>query len=153
MPYSVKRFRFRLQPLLNIEQNREKQAQRTFQRALAECRREQELLAQQEQEFAQEQQALARAIQPGATPQLLRAYELFFFGLKARMAVQRQRSAAAEQAAETARQELAARTKQRKVLEKLKEKALAAYQEEVRRIEMGLLDEVGTCRRGPSPKA
>lgn len=144
MPYAVKRFRFRLQALLNIERNREKQAQIAFQRAASKLQREQAVLAQQEAEFKTEQAAMAAAIRRGASPHELSAYELFFAGLEKQMEAQRDRIKEAETALESARKEMIQRTKQRKILEKLKERAKEAYDEEVRHIEVNLLDEVGT---------
>jgi flagellar FliJ protein len=144
MPYTVKRFRFRLQTLLNIEQNKEKQAQIAFQKAITELRRQRQVLADQEYEYQREQRAMAQAIRRGTSPQELSAYDLFFTGLKARMEEQKQRIAQADQAVEEARKELAERTKQRKIMEKLREKAQAAHDEEARRVETAMFDEVGT---------
>jgi flagellar FliJ protein len=144
MPYTVKRFRFRLQSLLHIEQSRERQAQIAFQKALGDLRRQQETLARQEEEFRIEQEGMAAAIRRGTSPQELFAYEQFFTGLKARMDAQRALIAQAEQAVETARKELVERTKKRKILERLKEKAKEQHSEESRHVEIAVLDEVGT---------
>lgn len=143
MPYTVKRFRFRLQTLLNIEQNKEKQAQIAFSRAVQELRRQEETLARQEAEYRREQGAMAEAIRSGRSPRHLASYDALFQALKHRMQEQQQRIAQAKEAAEAARQELAERTRQRKILEKLKENAVAEYKEEVRHVEIATLDEVG----------
>lgn len=144
MPYSIKRFRFRLQALLNIEENKEKQAQIAFQKAMDELKHQEAILVEQEDEYRQGQEAMARDIQRRATPQALSFYDAYFNGLKAQMAGQRGRIAEAEKGAESARQELTARTKQRKILDKLKERAKEEYDEESRKVGVAMMDEVGT---------
>ena len=143
MPYSVKRFRFRLQTLLSIEQNKEKQAQVTFKNAIDELRHQEALLAQLQEEYRLTQQAMLKDIQWGTSPQQLSAYDAYFNNLKSQMEEQQGRIAEAETAVETTRQELNERTKQRKILEKLRERAKESYDEEFRKVESTLMDEVG----------
>ncbi len=144
MPYSVQKFSFRLQTLLNIEENKEKQAQQAFQKAIEEQRRQEAILVQQEQEFADGQQAMLTDIQQGAPPQRLASYDAYFHGLQARMDKQRSLIQEAAQTAETARRELAEQSKKKKTLEKLKENAWESYNEEVRKVDNTLMDEIGS---------
>jgi len=143
MPYSVKRFRFRLQTLLNIEENRERQSQIAFTKAVHELRQEEAVLASYQQEQQEAQGTMLQEIRQGASPRQLNAYDAYFGDLKERMKAQQARIAEAGKKAEEAQQELAERTKQRKILEKLRERARKAYDEETRQVENTFLDEVG----------
>jgi flagellar FliJ protein len=144
MPYSIKRFRFRLQALLNIEKNREKQAQIAFQKAMNALRRQEAILEQQEQEYRRGQEAMAKDIQRRATPQALSSYDIYFNGLKRWMEDQRRCIAEAEKAVEAARKELAERTKKRKILDKLRERKKGEHDEESRKVEVSMMDEIGS---------
>jgi len=144
MPYSIKRFRFRLQTLLNIEKNREKQAQIAFQKAAQALRRQEAILAEQEEEYRRGQEAMAKDIQRRMTPQALGAYDVYFNGLKRWMAEQRVRIAEAEKAVAAARKELEERTKKRKILDKLRERKKEEYDEESRKVEVSMMDEIGS---------
>jgi flagellar FliJ protein len=144
LPYSAKKFSFRLQTLLNIEENKERQAQQAFKKAIEEQRRQEAILEQQKEEMVRSQQAMLNDIQQGAAPQQLAAYDAYFHGLVEQMDAQQKRIAEAAQAAETARQHLAECSKKKKTLEKLKETALENYNDEVRKVENTLMDEIGS---------
>ena len=144
MPYSVKKFSFRLQTLLNIEENKEKQAQQAFQKAIEEQRRQEAILEQQREELIRSQQAMLNDIQQGAAPQQLAAYDAYFHSLIEQMDAQQQRIKEATQSAETARRHLAVCSKKKKTLEKLRENAWENYNDEVRKVENTLMDEIGS---------
>lgn len=144
MPYSVKKFSFRLQTLLNIEKNKEKQAQQAFQKAIEEQRRQEAILEQQKSEMIRSQQAMRNDIQQGAAPQQLAAYDAYFHRLMVQMDAQQKSIEEAARAAETARRHLAECSKKKKTLEKLEENALENYNDEVRKVENTLMDEIGS---------
>lgn len=115
-----------------------------FQRAVTELSQQEQVLAGMQSEYESEQQAMAEAMQGRALPLELAAYDVVFRNLSDRMEEQRERIELAEQALEEAREALAERSKQRKVMEKLRENAKETYDDEARRIEINDLDEVGT---------
>ncbi|MDP6361464.1 MAG: flagellar export protein FliJ, partial [Planctomycetota bacterium] len=113
-------------------------------KAIEEQRRQEAILEQQQQELIRSQQAMLNDMQQGAAPQQLAAYDAYFHSLIEQMEAQQQRIKEATQAAETARQHLAECSKKKKTLEKLKENAWENYNDESRKVENTLMDEIGS---------
>ncbi len=127
------RFRFALQPLLDRRSRAEEEKQRCF------ARRRREL-----DDFARERERLAAALFETAM-RTSDAASLAVFD--AAIAARRRGAASAERALETARQELIPARRDRRALEKLRERRARAFDEEAARLEELEIDEANARRR------
>jgi len=126
------RFRFALQALLDRRRRAEEEKRRCF----ALWRRELD-------DLARDRERLAAALFETA----VRTSDAASLGIfDAAIALRRRAAASAERALETARQELIPARRDRRVLEKLRERRLRAFEEEAARLEELELDEANARR-------
>lgn len=140
------RFDFRLWPLLDHRKRVEEEKQRAFaacRRAVDECRREIERLGGQRRS-AMEQLAHSARAQSAAE---LRLRDAHLRRVELAINHERLRRSELKVAYERARDELIAAGRERRVVEKLKERRLRAFEAEATRYEERELDEANARRR------
>lgn len=138
--------RFHLQPLLSYKQNLEDLQQIELAQLKAACAREEEELRRLE-ELQQEAARHLRTYEAESqlNLELIKLAFKFLESLRERIARQSEVVAQLVDQVETKRQQLVKTMQERRVLEKLKERYLAEIEEQNRRQEMRLNDEVGTA--------
>jgi flagellar FliJ protein len=142
---AVARFHFKLEALLDHRQRVEKEKQRK----LAVIQQEVQVITRQLQEtharIAAENKTLTATALTGTLDMQYIAHEKRFVGnLHIKIVLGMQKLAGLEKTLNAARAELLAAARDRKVIEKLKEKQLARWRLEQDRKEAALMDEIGT---------
>ncbi len=141
-------FRFRLQPLLDFRISQEEEARLRLAREIAQLERQRQAL-----EKLGERRLQAIAAFEAVKGQAMSGARIALFfdaiaGLDAASEFQRRTIAAQEQVVEEARRELAQARKARRIIERLRERDLAAWQTEERLREQKEMDELVTLRFG-----
>lgn len=137
----MKRFTFRLQTVLDLRARTEQKAQVALglaQRAVAEAEERIRRLG--------EQQAATLRLPPDARFEARIAARTWAEALTQQIAEATHHREALRAEAERRRAELVKAAGERRAVEKLREKALREYQDEMQRQEQNLLDEVGSSR-------
>jgi flagellar FliJ protein len=153
---AVAKFHFKLEALLAHRQQVEKEKQRK----LAVVQNEVQALTRQLQEthtrIAAENKSLTATHLTGTLDMQYIAHEKRYVGnLQIKIVLGMQKLAAMEKTLATARTELLAAARDRKVIEKLREKQFARWRAEQDRKEAALMDELGTqiaLRNAPEPE-
>ncbi|NLG79667.1 MAG: flagellar export protein FliJ [Firmicutes bacterium] len=142
----MRRFRFRLQKLLEVRRLKEDALRQELARAQEALQREKAVLERLGAAHGATLEELRASVGGTLDVQWIAAYHRYLGFLAHRIEEQRAvvDRAAREEAAK--REALIAARRARKVVEKLKERAYARYCEEVAREEQAFLDEVGTTR-------
>ncbi|MCR4402726.1 MAG: flagellar export protein FliJ [Firmicutes bacterium] len=142
----MKRFRFRLEKLLEVRRLRENALQQDLARAQEALRREKGVLETLGAARGATLEALRANVCGTLNVQDIAAYYRYLGFLAHRIEEQRAvvERAAREEAAK--RDALIAARRRRKVVEKLRERAYARYREGILREEQAFLDEVGSMR-------
>ena len=139
------RFEFRLEALLAHRQQIEKEKQRRVAAVQQEIQAMVRHIQETQARIAAENRTLGSKELVGSLDMQYIAYEKRFVGnLQVRIVLAMQKLAGMEQQLNGARAELLAAARDRKVIEKLKEKQLARWQAEQDRKEAALMDELGT---------
>lgn len=140
-------FHFRFQTLLNYKQQLEDMLELRFTIALQHFQQEQARLEALQRDREQQLATLAEQQRQGALPvaEILQT-TAYLHVLHARIQEQEQRVAEAAAAAEAARQELVAMMKERKILEKLREKDHARFLRWVEKTVARVADETYLAR-------
>lgn len=149
MGAGVRRFEFSLQKVLDYRQRREEQALRAFAEAqaqLAHARAVLERLQHEREECLARSQRRHRLMVP-----MLTVEQTYLSALEERLEEQRQRVAQAERLLEERRQALLEAQRERKALERLREKQYEQWRQEMLRVEQKALDELATMRAASVP--
>ena len=141
-------FKFSLQPVLNHRQFIEESLQKEFAHLQRRLTAEQEQLDCQEQQQQQLTFDLEQMQRQATTSSKLLLYVDFLEQLKADIKHQQQIIADLNQQTALKREELLEAMKNRKALEKFKEKKLAQHREQMLSKEQAFLDEIGVNRHG-----
>ncbi len=145
----MRRFVFSLQKVLDYRQRLEEQAIRHFAEAQRRLQAEQLLLAQLIQT---RQDCLMRSERRHRLPiPMLEVEQTYLSALEERIEQQVQRVAEAEEALEARRQELVEAQRERKALERLREKHYEQWRQELLRSEQKALDDLATVRAVLAP--
>ncbi len=141
-------YRFRLQTLLDYRASLEEEARLRLGREQHQLERQRRAL----EELGQRRQRVVEAFEE-AKRQTLPASRFSYFyqtiaGIDEAMARQRQTIAAQEQVVAEARQQLAAAMRERQIMERLRDRDLAAFLAEERRREQNVVDELMMLRFG-----
>ncbi|MGQ9487795.1 MAG: flagellar export protein FliJ [Armatimonadota bacterium] len=140
----MRRFVFSLQKVLEYRQRLEEQAIRAFAEAQRHLEREQAVLAElislREQCLQRSSRAKRLAVE------MLDVEQTYLFALEGRIEAQRQRVAEAEAVLEERRQALIEAQRERKALERLRDKHYEQWRQEVLRAEQQVLDDLATVR-------
>ncbi|MCA9322801.1 MAG: hypothetical protein KDB53_18815 [Planctomycetes bacterium] len=143
----MKKFRFRLQRLLEIARRREEAARREAGNALQDLRRLEEAVAQGEETLREAQAFVRQSITQGsARPGLLEGLQLSLARTEARLCIQKTDCVLGEARYEECRQQMASQRRELLVLEKAREKALEAWRDEAQREELALMEEAALIR-------
>lgn len=145
----MKRFRFRLQRVLDAKETEERQRQRDLGFAQAELTRQQAALLDLEQQLAEEE-----AVQREMVKRPVRAGDALMQHrwhreLRSRIRMQAEQVQKAAEKVEEARRILVEASKERRVLERLKERRLDEYRKAELTQMQNHLDDVGSRRSTP----
>ncbi|TKJ42228.1 flagellar export protein FliJ [candidate division LCP-89 bacterium B3_LCP] len=147
----MKKFIFRLQRVAEIRKKKEKECQRDFALSMDELNRQEELLSHEEGESEKSHQGLHRALEKGHSAGELTTLDGWRTRKLKMLDDQIERTEKQRQEVEVKRKGLLQATKEKKILEKLKERRKAEHQISVQREERLFLDELG-CRSKSSPE-
>lgn len=139
----MKRFNFRFQRILKIKERMEEARKIALGKVIAVLNLEQERLADLEQTRMLYRQGGQELLALQLDPSLLSLNVSYLQRLQREIQEQRMRIQQVEKAVEEKRQELMEATKERRVYEILKERAVEDYRREQKRQERIMLDEVG----------
>ncbi len=145
----MRRFEFSLQKVLDYRQRREEQAIRAFAEAQAQLMHEQavlhKLLIEREECLRRSHRRQHLAVD------LLDVEQTYLSALEERIELQRERVAEAERVVEEKREALIEAQRERKALERLREKHYEQWRQEMLRAEQKVLDDLATVRAVFSP--
>ncbi|MCS6948885.1 MAG: flagellar export protein FliJ [Armatimonadota bacterium] len=140
----MRRFEFSLQQVLEYRQRREEQMLRAFAEAQAQLAHERSVL---DRLLTEREACLYRSQrQNRLTIEILTVEQNYLSALEERIEVQRERVAQAERTLEERRQALIEAQRERKALERLREKQYEQWRQEMLRAEQKALDELATTR-------
>ncbi len=143
----MKRFRFRLQRLLELSRKKEEAARRHLARALAELTRvEKEERAAEDRLGEQTAAFLQTAAGAEVNPRLLQAYQRHIMLLEAGRRVARERCEKIERDVEDARVALLETRREVLALDKARERALETWKSEALREELQTMEETAAYR-------
>jgi flagellar FliJ protein len=145
----MRRFVFSLQKVLEYRQRLEEQAIRAFAEAQAQLMHEQAVLHKL---LIEREECLRRSHRrQHLSVELLAVEQTYLAALEERIEQQRQRVAEAEKVLEEKRQALIEAQRERKTLERLREKQYEEWRQEWLRTEQKALDELANVRAVTSP--
>jgi flagellar FliJ protein len=140
----MKKFRYRLDPLLRLRQQQEDQKKRVVGSLLTEINQQQNQVLEMAAAMKQEGEKLKDQYARGKVDlEWIRYYRMFVTQTQQTIAKRMQEILAIQKKLAVARGELAEAAKQTKILEKLKEKKKNSYDAEVLRQENSMMDEIG----------
>jgi flagellar FliJ protein len=155
----MKAFRFRLQVVLTLREEAEQAAQQLFARAFLGLEQAAARLRSAEAAIAANDQWQRTRLAAGMRADELEQSRLYSALLEERRTQLAREAARAQQQVEEARQKLLQATRQREILERLRERQRRVYDYQAARAEQKLLDELskrapilaGSGREAPSP--
>lgn len=142
----MKKFSFRLESVGRFRAVQEEERKRAFGAALKLYHREREALRALEEREKKACERLARELATGCPAEVAAAFCEFLRGNSARIKIQAERTEEARMRMEKERQLMVEASKERKVVDKLRERALERHLYETSREEQGFLDEVAGVR-------
>ncbi|MDR0670730.1 MAG: flagellar export protein FliJ [Oscillospiraceae bacterium] len=137
----MKKFVFTMQSLLGVKIAVEKQVRAELAEARRRAERFRRELLEKQEAFARQRAEAERKARRGISVRELRLQNIGFDALFESLARQSRKAEVAEEEAGRVRRRLIDTMRERKMLEKLKEKQWNAYREEVRREEALLIDD------------
>jgi flagellar FliJ protein len=141
-------FKFNLQPVLNHRQFIEDSLQKAFAHLKGLLAKEQDRLVHYERQQQYLTEELVQKQRQGTTSSALLLYINFLDQLKSDLAQQQQKVAALENQIALKREELLDAMKDRKSLERFKEKKITEHRDLVSKKEQAFLDEIAINRHG-----
>ncbi len=142
----MKKFQFRLESLRRLRAAREEERKRTFAAAVKFYRKELERLEELKDRERKAREELAERLASGSVREEILGLRDFLEGMAVSIKSQEDRVEEARVRMEEERRLLVEATRERKVVDKLHERALMRYRYEVSREEQGFLDEVAGVR-------
>jgi len=142
----AKRFVFRLEKVLDLRKQKEQEMMRELALAKESLAREERILEELRDRLAASRRELLAKQRGCLDPNEIINYLRYLDQLREFIELQTLRVLEAERIVEETRELLLQATKEKKIVEKLKENQLKKYKEELMRAEMNFLDEVGTLR-------
>lgn len=143
----MKRFQFRFQALLNVEQHKEDAVKQELKTLLYNLQKEEETLSNLQKIYLTVQYAELAKKQIGRiSPEELKLYEDYIFTLGNQMTYQQAKVKACDAEVDAVRQKLIEISKRRKTLEKLREKKKKEYECLLQQSENKQLDELAVSR-------
>lgn len=144
----MKKFKFRLQRVLDAKQSVEDQRKRELGVAQQVLAAEEKTLAQLHAELEEVRKAERKLMQGGVKAGELMVQHRWKRELGVKLESQAKKVRKASEEIEVARERLVEASKDKKVLEKLKEKRLEEHNKEVQNQQQNLLDDIGARRNG-----
>jgi len=143
----VKGFKFRLQSVLDARQKKFEDCQLEFAKAKNKLHRENLIMANFVKAFNETILSLEEVLKSGDIDQtIIFVHQNYIFKVKEDTKKQKKVIETAEKELEEKNQLMLEALKAKKVMEKLREKALDEFKENINRHEMLLIDEIATCR-------
>lgn len=142
----MKRFQFRFQALLNVEQHKEDAVKQELKTLLYNLQREKETLSNLQTIYLAQQEEFARKQFGRISPEELKLYEAYIFTLSNQITSQQVKVKECEAEADIVRQKLIEISKRRKMLEKLREKKKKEHEYLLQQSENKQLDELAVTR-------
>ncbi len=143
----MKRFRFRLEPMLRLRQFRERQAQQRFVQAQAEVAESERRLQQGSELFKESADVLDEKASAGMNISEYRIHRNHLTAIDRALEMERRRQRKLIQVREKRQQELAKKSKEKKMLENLREHKKDAYYQEVAVNLQKEIDDMVTVRK------
>ena len=140
------RFNFRLQQYLGVKEQIENQKELEYAQALRKVEEEKLLLSQINAKKSEQLESLRTALKTIIAPLEIRRYNNTIDRLKQRIKEQEERLTAAQEYAETKRQELVQAMKERKALDVVREHAFDDYKIEMNLKEQKQVDELVSAK-------
>lgn len=142
----MKRFRFKFQALLNVEQHKEDAVRQELRTALYHLHQEEETLLNLKTIFHAQQEELAEKQLGKISTGELRLYEAYISAIYTQITTQEARVKEHEAFVDEVRQKLIEVSKRRKILEKLRAKKKQEHEYLFRQFENKQLDEIAVTR-------
>lgn len=142
----MRKFVFRLESIRRLRAGVEREKRREFAAAAAAYNRERHELVRLEREAEEKRGALRKELDGPCRLEKLRNMENYLLRLQETVVAQRQRTEEAWHFMEVKRRELVEASRERKVMDKLRERQLEEYLYELAREEQSFLDEVAGGR-------
>ncbi len=142
----MNRFVFKLEPLYDYRQRLEEASQREFSEALLLLEEEERKLIELQNSYIKGCEDLDRLKEEGGQAEELGMYGAYFYGLKKHISEQQQIIESARQLFEARRSELEEATKEKKVVETLKEKSYDQYVKDLDKAEQKENDDLVSSR-------
>ena len=143
----MKRYSYRLQKLLNLEGQREQQAKITLYSLVNNLRGQENILTFLQDSLCQNQKNLGGKEDVSTDSQKLMLYQNYIIALNERIVQQTKLIDKTSVKIENGRNEMLAIRKERKILEKLKDKDKAEYTAVMKKTEINQLDDITICRQ------
>ena len=143
----MKRFRFKLDPLIKVREHREKTAQLAFAEAKRETAAQEEEMARMRAELEQRTAAFDAAVARGLSAGQFRLYAEFLEGMELDLQEGELRHQELLKAEEEKRQELGRKSVEKRILESLKERKKDLYYKEMRQEEQKGADDMTVLRK------
>ena len=138
----MKKFKFKLQSLMNLRERREEEAKKNYRESLKKINDEENKLLEMKTELKKFESEYQKTI--SINPELMSQFYLYYEKLEHNVIEQREQVALAKQEMEINKKNLIEARKERKKIEKIKENELERYLDEVKKAEQKFIDEIAT---------
>ncbi len=140
----MKRYKYRLEPMLKLKEHREKEKQREHAEAARKVQEQKEMLVRIDEERGETLKHQRRSLVGSMSLAELLVCSRYLMKLKKDTLTGRELLRGLEKEADKRREKLVEASKERKIYEKLKEKQIAKFTKEVERLENKAVDETAT---------
>lgn len=147
------RFTFRLQPVLNIKRQMEDSLKHELGKALQSLENEKKKLNELKEEKKKCMSEVSSGVTGGMTVNKLRTYNTYISFIKQKITKQTEMVKSAQKIADKHREELVQMVKERKMLEKLKEKQYEQFLKEADKNEQKIVDEIISYKESTNIKS
>jgi flagellar protein FliJ len=143
----VKGFKFKLQSVLEIREKKFEDSQFAFAKAKNKLHQENLIMANLIKTLKKTFLSLEEALKSGGIDQtIIFIHQNYILKLKENIKRQKKAIEAAEKELEEKNQLMLEALKEKKIMEKLRERALSDFKSKIEKQEMLLIDEIATCR-------
>lgn len=142
----MKKFQFKFQTVLKVKEQKEEELKRELMRLQALKLEQQMLLAEIENEKRASHKEKSKHHHSGTDISLLRQFEEYINALRSQVALTEKRIKDLEKKADIKRVEVVEASKEKKVLEKLKDRDFAEFKKVVLKNEQDVLDEIAISK-------
>ncbi len=143
----MKRFRFRLEPLLRYRGFRERQAQQKLFQAQTDLADSERRILKGNEAFAESAKSLDEKTSAGIPITEYRLHRGYLTGIEMALDMERRRRSKLQQVTEKRQQELAQKSKEKKLLENLKDRKKEVYYQDITQYLQKEIDDMVTVRK------